>query len=235
MNTTSGLTLITTATTAGSLEPVIDAVELLYLDIDREAAAFSAATAVVCPDGCGRCCRSETVEASVLEMLPMARALFRTGLIDAWEAVISSAVSPGQCLVFATDGLVAVNGRCRLYGWRPLVCRLFGFAARKSKTGQPVFRACREFSGRSPASASAAATAVAHGLPVPVFAAYHMQVASLHATVEIPLMPINTALQQAVNRYGLCFQMALGAAPAETPQDDPHRGPEGRIPPRLAA
>lgn len=235
MNTASGLTLVTTATTAGSLEPVIDAVESLYLDIDRETAAFSAATGMACPDGCGRCCRSETIEASVLEMLPMARAVFRSGLIDAWEAVISSAVSPGQCLVFAMDGIVAVNGRCRLYGWRPLICRLFGFAGRNNKTGQPVFRACREFAGGRPATASAAAAAVADGLPVPVFAAYHLKAASLHATLGSPLMPISKALQQAVNRYGLFYQMALAAAPAETPQDDPHRGPEGRVPTRLAA
>ncbi|MFH1981798.1 MAG: YkgJ family cysteine cluster protein [Pseudomonadota bacterium] len=235
MDIASGLTLVATATSAGSIEPIIDAVELLYLNIDRETAAFSAAAGIVCPEGCGRCCLSETVEASVLELMPMARALFRSGLIDLWVDAIFAAPSSGPCSVFEMDAATRGNGRCRLYGWRPLICRMFGFATRRDKNGNPAFRACREIDALRPATASAAVAAVVGGLPVPLFASYHLQVASLHTSLGSPLMPINKAFQQAVNRYGLLFQMTSAAAAMDTPQDDPHRGPEGRVPPRLAA
>lgn len=234
MDANSALTPVNTTTSAGSLESVIDAVETLYFQIDRETAAFSAATGVACPGGCGRCCAKESVEATLLEMLPMARALFRSGLVDIWADSILAAPSPGRCLVFEPDAAVDGNGRCRWYGWRPLVCRLFGFAARKDKHGIAAFRACRELVNEG--APLVAALAVSNGLAVPVFASYHLQISSLHATLGSPFMAANKAFQQAVNLYGLTSQMTSSdSACSNTPQDDPHCGPEGRMPPLLAA
>jgi hypothetical protein len=55
--------------------------ELIELceEIDRRTAAFQAPTGLYCPVGCGICCSSVTVEATVPEMVPAARELFRRG------------------------------------------------------------------------------------------------------------------------------------------------------------
>lgn len=230
MDITLGLTVVTASTTAGAMASVIDAVEALYLDIDRDTAAFSALAGVACTDGCGRCCRGVSIDASVLELLPMARALFRSGLIDAWAADIDAAPAPGPCVVFARDAAVEGNGRCRLYGWRPLVCRLFGFAGRRNKAGRPEYRPCREMADRDAAGAKAALPDDA----IPVFADHYRRAWAIDETLGRTIMPVNRALRQAVQRYGLVLQLQAEGT-ADPIQNDPQSGPRGRRPPRLAA
>jgi len=242
----SPLTVVRTSLRAGSLETHIDQIEEIYLQIDRQTTYFSAATGIRCRDGCGICCRSEKVEASVLEMLPLARALFRSGQINDWAQLIFDE-DPGRlCRLFRPDPQTADLGRCRFYPFRPLLCRLFGFAAGVDKRGRPVYSACRVVTTIDPETSSQAAFAVSEGLPVPLFSEFHLRAAMVQPELGNPPVPINQALQQAVQCYGLALEMAR-ASSAESVRpsadscvdpicgDDSFDDPHGSIPPRLAA
>jgi Fe-S-cluster containining protein len=190
------------------------------------------------------CCRSEKVEASVLEMLPLARSLFYDGQLEAWIEPIFKASPQGPCLFFQVDERVTTHGRCGRYRWRPLVCRMYGFAARNDKYGKPIYSPCRMIKKLFPDAAATAGIAVLENLPIPRFSDFHLRTAAIEPNLGNPPLPINRALQIAVERYGLARHLGRSDAtapvislPERKPAtayhtcDDPH----DRLPPRLAA
>jgi Fe-S-cluster containining protein len=226
------------------MDGLIERVEEIYRQIDRETGFFSAASGIRCLEGCGICCRSEKVEASVLEMLPLARSLFYDGPIEAWIEPILNASPQGPCLFFQADARVTTQGRCGRYRWRPLVCRMYGYAARNDKHGKPIFSPCRIIKSLFPDAAAMAAIAVGEKLPIPRFSDFHLRAAAVEPNLGNPPLPINRALQLAVERYGLAWHLSRSdvTAPVVTWPEAKAGGadrtcddPCDRLPPRLAA
>lgn len=173
----------------------------LYKALDDNASRFQTLTRLACPPGCGVCCRSETVEATVLEVLPLAQEVFRRGE----ENLIADAIEEREkeerfdCVLYRADDDTGTLGRCRYYPFRALVCRLFGFAARRSKTGEFEFSTCRRIKESSPHEIQRAETAIVNGILPPVFQDAFFRVGSLEPARGFRRLPINIALKEALS------------------------------------
>lgn len=179
-----------------------------YAQIDAETTAVQAETGLHCPEGCGRCCENPHIETTPLEMLPMALEIFRRGEHIAWLERVSLAAPPGICVCYETDPYVSGNGRCQLYAWRPSLCRLFGFAATRDKDGNATLASCAHHKAVMPDTLAAVQTSLANGLSIPQFAHWQTQLASIDPHWGYQRMPINQALQVALERIGLMADLS---------------------------
>ena len=192
----------------------------IYQSADEQTAAFSAATGLSCPTGCGHCCANHNPHVSVADMVPIARALvdgatddeaggnlLPRGLPTA-ESVYERAVAAGDsgACVFFVEG--RLPGGCTQYPLRPLLCRLFGFAAVRSKHGSLQLAVCHVFTERTPELAESAAQFVQEGGAVASFADLQEQVDALDPDRSREQLPINVALVRALERELLRAQYA---------------------------
>lgn len=178
-----------------------------YAQIDREIDAFQLTTQLQCPPGCGWCCENPNVEATPLEMMPLAIELFQRGEVEAWLARVQAVNHTGACVFYRPDPLVAGNGRCQVYQWRPAICRLFGFATITNRAGQPELATCVRHKQMAADAVERAQAAITDGLTAPNFAELCQQVANLDPYLGTQRLPINQALQVAIERVGLQLQM----------------------------
>ncbi len=183
-----------------------------YTQIDQAIATVQAATGLFCPEGCGQCCENPNVEATPLELLPLALELFRRGEVECWLEKAQTVNYSGCCVFYRPDSTIPGNGRCQVYPWRPSVCRLFGFATVTTKHGHPELAVCLRHKSTSPEAAAAAQEAIAQGLPAPNFAEVTQQIANLNPYLGTERLPINQALQVAIERVGLYLQMSQSFA-----------------------
>lgn len=114
----------------------------VYEEIDNQTAALRAITELRCPPGCGMCCSSTTVEATVLEMLPVARELLHRREAVALLERFGVADDEGPCVFYQPERSVRGEGCCGIYLLRPSVCRLFGYGAAEDKCGITQLAVC---------------------------------------------------------------------------------------------
>lgn len=167
----------------------------LYRSADDETAAVSAGAGLACPTGCGMCCIRTPPHVSVADMAPIARAAVAAG---EGEALLERARGGvvGPCVLYAPGQL---PGGCTVYAIRPIICRLFAFAAVRDKHGALELAVCREHTAADPAAPARARAYLAAGNPAPVFAEYQAQ-AEDPEDGPAELIPINDALVVALER-----------------------------------
>ncbi len=187
---------------------IISQISVIYSQMDKETGTFRNITSLQCPPGCGKCCTSVKVEATVLEMLPLAQELFRQGEWSRWLEHIAAAEDDRKCVFYQPDPLVSENGRCLIYPWRPTLCRLFGFAAVKNKNGLPEAVICEPQKKNTADIVAAVRAAVLNGLSIPKFTDFSIQISACDLCSENRPMPINRAARLALEKYGLAMQMA---------------------------
>jgi Fe-S-cluster containining protein len=178
----------------------------LYSQMDRRTSEFQSRTGLQCPPGCGQCCESATPEATVLELLPAAQELFSRREAQQWLERIASIQEDERCVFYQPDPLIPRNGHCDLYILRPSVCRLFGFAVIKNKGGNPELMTCRRQKKENPSSVKVAQEVISSGMSIPSFDYFFFQIATLEHSLGRHWLPINQALQLAIERYGLTVQ-----------------------------
>jgi Fe-S-cluster containining protein len=185
----------------------------LFSRLDAETEAFAAASGLRCPDGCGACCESPNVYSTAVELEPLARALVEEGRA---EAALEQATARGQgtCIFYASHG--GGQGRCTVYGLRPMICRLFGFAAIRNKHAQPELAGCKVHKAAQPEAMARAHELVSGGFPVALMSAWQQQAAELGTSATGALVPINQAIQEALERALYAASLsAAGTAPTE--------------------
>ncbi|MBW4680721.1 MAG: YkgJ family cysteine cluster protein [Microcoleus vaginatus WJT46-NPBG5] len=185
---------------------VIERLLALYQQIDEETTAFQAVTGLQCPADCGRCCENPEIEATPLEMLPLAIELLRQGKAQQWLERLAALNERSVCVFYQSDPLIPGNGRCGVYAGRPAVCRLFGYATVKNKQGTPELAACRHHKQTVPAAVEIAKAAIIAGVPAPNFSDYGNEIANLDPNLGQMQMPLNQALKIALERVGLIAQ-----------------------------
>lgn len=197
----------------------------VYGRVDGAIAAFQAVVPLACPAGCGACCTYPEVEATPLEMLPLAVELFRRGEGELWLERLETAAGPGAgpCQFFAPDPLdpASGRGRCTVYPWRPALCRLFGFATVMSKYGEPTLAVCARHREQVPDGVASAIAALAENPScLPSFGAIAEQIIALDPSWGRDRLSINEAARVALGRVGFWVQLtgqttleSLGAAP----------------------
>ena len=181
----------------------------LYARIDQQVKEFQLKTGLRCAAGCGVCCPTAEVHASVLEMLPAAHEILCRGASAFWLDRIEAEGTDGVCVFYANHRAPDAPGHCGLYAFRPTVCRLFGFAAVRIRTGAHELSICKQVKRQCPEAAAAARSLQGDA---PCFADVGVRVSSLDISSGTRLMPINEALRGAILRLGLTMQMSQGEA-----------------------
>lgn len=187
----------------------------LYGAADQAVAAYQQVSGLSCPGGCVLCCYSEKVEATVLEMIPAAFHLFRTGQAELILKRIEKQDGSRQCILFRPDLSRPDAGGCTLYPFRALICRLFGFAGNTDRNGVAQLARCRNMPLVTPALQQAIPV---HSLTMPLFHTYGLAITAMHPNLGTLRKPINEALCEALAKVGLIRD--LKTIPAEITEID---------------
>lgn len=186
-----------------------DEVLRVYSELDGSIVDLKQRFPVACPFGCGVCCRSPNVEASVLEMLPVAETLLDNQEVDFWLTALEERQGAAMCVFYTPDKLSFGQGRCAVYPLRPSMCRLFGYSAVRNKQGKQVFAPCRVMRQATPRGIRKAEDAVAQGEEILCMAEASARVAGVEPSLGHRRLPINEAFRLAVERVGLAHAMIL--------------------------
>ncbi len=194
----------------------------LYRSLDAAVAEYAAGTNLACPAGCGQCCRSEKVEATVLECIPLAFELFRTHQAELILKRLEKNGDERQCILYRADFTEAGLWGCSQYSHRAVVCRLFGFAGNRDREGIPRLAMCRIMKERL-ADITPPGGDDEHS-PMPLFSEAGLRISALHPGLGAARMPINRALLEALRKVGMFLELS---APAPTvPAGDPEIPPD---------
>jgi uncharacterized protein len=184
----------------------------VYKNFDEAAALFQSSTFMRCPSGCSICCIEGDVEATALELLPLAAEIYSRRQ----EEVIMSAILERQeqedslCVLFNNALTGSDAGPCGYYDFRPLVCRLFGFASRRNRSGDLELMTCRIIRERFPVDVAKAGADLSHGVKPPVYQDAFMSISSMKPGVGTRRLPINKAIKEVIEGYFWFQQIEKG-------------------------
>ena len=178
----------------------------VYRLLDAAVAAFAARSGLSCPQGCGHCCLSEKVEATVLECLPLAFLLFRTAQAEPMLRVLEENGDNKHCVLYRPDRTRAGLWGCSQYATRTVVCRLFGFAGNPDRDGVARLALCRVM---KLAAGADLLHIIAHDplAPMPLFVDAGLRITAMHPGLGTARLPINAALLQALLKVGMVLDL----------------------------
>ena len=166
----------------------------LHRDLDHAISDFQDASGLHCLFGCGKCCLKPDIEATPLEFLPLAESLFREGKAVEW---MDTVLNEGPvCKVFNKEQGGA--GKCSRYADRGMICRLFGYSARKNKYGRKEILTCSIIKEEQTGSFQNASDAVNAELNIPMATDYYTRLSGIDPDLGGALLPINQAIHRAL-------------------------------------
>jgi len=181
----------------------------LFSEVDEEISAFQKKSSLHCAEGCGRCCENPEIETTVLDVLPLAYALWQEGLAEDTLHKISGSdkmkihdLGIEPCVFYKPDALVAGNGRCSVYLWRPLLCRLFGFSVKNDKQGKASLVTCPTMKKLCEREYQNVSQGLENGMNAPRMRDFAMQALSIDPYLGQEQLPINRAVKLALERVG---------------------------------
>ena len=182
--------------------------------LDTDVAAFQRASGLVCRKGCGHCCETPLIEATELEMLPLAVAWVEKGLSEEFYAEAEVQDFKGRCIFFKPALKPGDSGHCRAYAYRPLICRLLSTSGNKDKHGKMRLVACACIKQSQAAHFEEAEAALGAGrLTAPVMADHMMRVMAVDPELARESFPINTAFKKALERFYMYKSFAERGSP----------------------
>jgi Fe-S-cluster containining protein len=183
------------------LQTTSQKMQMLLNEISAEAEAFGVAAGLKCPAGCGHCCDNPNIEASVLEMLPMATALIESRESEAVLKQLAQKVAESSNICIAFRAQNGKQGRCARYEHRPSICRLFGYSARRNRMGQREMVACRIHKESSAPTVHLAQELLNDSrTEAPLYGAWATKLCELDPHLGYRLMPLNQALEIALEK-----------------------------------
>lgn len=195
----------------------------IYQLLDEEVTAFAQKTELCCPQGCGECCNSEKVEATILECIPLAFELFRTCQAELLLKRLERNIDEKQCILFRPDFIEKGEWGCTQYQHRALICRMFGFAGNRDRSGNPLLAMCRIM---KPGRETFKYDLSDERAPMPLFTDAGMRITALHPSFGAKRLPINQALTQTLYKVGIYLDMTEpreGLASSLTPDLPPDK------------
>lgn len=168
----------------------------LFQELDARTAQFRTVSGLQCPGGCGSCCLSDKVEATVLELLPLAMSLMGS---EAGDRLLERLSQPGlaaYCVLYDPEGQ---EGHCGAYPLRGVVCRLFGFAGNLDRNREPRLAACKVMRAADSAMVSRAEALIAlEPSLLPIFSEAGIRLSAMDPGLGARRLPINEALREAM-------------------------------------
>jgi uncharacterized protein len=184
----------------------VSKVMALFAVIDKNVAEFQLRSGLRCPRMCGVCCPTADVQTTIIEMLPAAKEILYRGAGAFWLDRISGQDPSSLCVFYRTRPAPEASGHCEFYAWRPAVCRLFGYAAVRTREGKSALAVCKHLKQTAPDDVAAAR---ALEVEAPCFTWYGTQICGIDPVLGTKILPINIALQYAIERMGLQFHLAF--------------------------
>lgn len=180
------------------LEEKVSQVEAFYAKLDVDLAFFQKQAKYSCLRGCSKCCHSPNIEASILEMLPLAFFLFKENLANTFYDKLLSNTSDSLCVLYEPILTASRKGACSEYPYRALVCRLFGFSFTRDKIGEPLILACKDIKAEHHEAIEQIGKHAKQGLKVPMANNYHTQLSDIDYNLSMNQYPINEATRLAI-------------------------------------
>ena len=176
----------------------VKAVEQLFNTLQDEINQFRDVTQLSCLTGCGKCCNKPDINASPLEFLPWAFQVFINGKSAEYLEKLENDKS-GICLIYQPLSIVSNNnGKCSDYVYRGLICRLFGYGARRDKLNQLKMVSCRQIKESQTEEFQKAEAAINEVLSITIFTAYYMKLTRIDFRLANTIVPINRAMKIAL-------------------------------------
>ncbi|MFB6318104.1 hypothetical protein [Saccharicrinis sp. FJH54] len=169
------------------------AVRKVFAEADKIVASYRKVTHISCELNCYSCCTKPDIQATVLEFLPLAYDLYKSGLAEKVYDELQAFDSGSVCKMlvpFALNG-GEIKG-CSNYKNRGLICRMFGFTGFTNKNGEVSLATCRIIkAGQSDKIARA---------PVkpPLMSDYYYRLIDIDRSLCVPMLPINQAILKAI-------------------------------------
>ena len=179
----------------------------IYRQIDKDIAAFKKRTALSCLPACGECCRTACVYVSVLEMQPVAAHLWETGEMDYWLDKIDRKDERAACVFYSAE-VLENGGHCRIYPFRPLLCRLFGFSGRENKRQKVELMLCGRMKAARPEQVARVEALPEKKVRVPLSMNYLMKTYAVSPQLANEGLNINLAFAKAAERIGLYGELS---------------------------
>lgn len=175
-----------------------------YQEIDTHIETFKRAAGLQCIESCAKCCEisSPKVEASVLEMIPLAVHWWETGRADAFLKEFRLADQNHRCVLLSPIATPQKPGACSAYPFRPIMCRLFGFSAAADKYGRPVIVLCSVLKQKQPGLLAEIQEKIDRGLKPPIYKNYAYKILLANPQYGLPLYPVNEAIHKALSLVG---------------------------------
>lgn len=117
-------------------------VEAVFDDLEQTFSNYQQQTGLTCLSGCGACCNNPKVEATPLELLPLALHYYDLGQAEQMLADLQQ-YSGFSCFHYKRHSLDGLAGQCSVYRQRPAICRMFGAASVGSKDGKGRLSVCK--------------------------------------------------------------------------------------------
>ena len=131
----------------------------VYQSLSQEFSAYQSSRSLNCVEKCGACCNNPDIEVSPLEMLPLALHLFDTGRAEQEFDELDN-YSGFACKQYQRLSLDGKEGYCGIYEYRPAICRMFGAAGYKTKSGEATLSVCKPIKQAVPEKYAAALIAI---------------------------------------------------------------------------
>ena len=173
----------------------------IYDEMGNTFSLYQKASGLSCLEGCGKCCTNPELEASVLEMFPLAVRLLDEGKLVEW---LDKLESPTQdfCLMYESHSADGKLGRCGAYNERPSVCRMFGVSGYYDKHREITLSVCKLIRDKYPELTKAWEAEVSEE-KTPMLITWSYQLANLDPALIQDKLPINQALKGALERVAL--------------------------------
>ena len=188
-------------------EEIVQRIDEVYRELDERTEEFRRASGFKCPEGCGKCCMTDNVEASVIEFLPLAAKLWEINEAEKWMEIIHLSPHKRTCVLFEHDAEKPGCGRCVFYEKRGLICRVFGYTASKDKYSVTKLVGCRVMKEAFPENFEKTRKAVSAGLYIPLVTVFAYRLMSIDQALGRRFMPINQAIMAAIESIGFMRSM----------------------------
>ncbi|HSZ25709.1 MAG TPA: YkgJ family cysteine cluster protein [Cytophagaceae bacterium] len=180
------------------LEEKIIQVESFYTDLDKDLATFQSQSNLSCLSGCSACCHSPEIEATVLELLPLALHLYKENQAEEFYKSLLTNESSSLCLLYKPILANLRKGACTEYQYRPMVCRLFGFSFIRDKESKPIMLTCKTIKSNQQKEYQEISNQAEQGLAVPFAGDYFMKLTNIDFYLTQHQYPINEAMRYAL-------------------------------------
>lgn len=131
------------------LEHLSQQVEQVMAEIGERYGQYQRDRGLFCRSGCGECCLHPGIEATVLEMLPLAFSLLQEGKAESTLDALQTHDLPG-CFFYSRHSEDGKQGQCSVYMKRPGICRLFGAAGYNGREGEVQLSVCKNIKADYP-------------------------------------------------------------------------------------